>query len=477
MHATIESRVTRSAPLLGLLTLCVASLAACKPDPGLDEGGDTDTTGDGDGDGDPGDGDGDGDGLAATYWQQVAPIYYDSCVSCHREGGVGPFALDDYPSAAAWAQASAIAVENRVMPPWLVTDDGTCNTWQHSRALSQTEIDTILAWVDAGVPEGEPREDLSIPELPGLTDATAFVTPEFIPEPEGGILSEFDEYRCFLFDPQLDHDQFITAYEVIPGNEALVHHALAVPVDPDFDVGGGLTNLEVIEALDAESPDRLGWPCFGVAGDNVAVSSVPVTWAPGQGVVEFPAGSGSRVSAGDLFVVQIHYNMADAAVIGQSDSSTVKIRLEDEVAREGLFDLPTGLLNTLFEGDPYQIPPGEAAHDFTWSFPADWFIGWNGTESLELWGFFPHMHAYGTSMSVRVLDEQGQEVGCVGEVPRWDFDWQLYYFMEQPIVLEPGQQIEVTCTYDTTDATEPIWPGWGTHNEMCLAGIYLVEPQ
>ncbi|KIG13706.1 conserved hypothetical protein-putative thiol-disulfide isomerase or thioredoxin [Enhygromyxa salina] len=475
MQSTTESRRASMPTFLGLLalTLCTGSMTACKPDPALDEGGDTET---GDGDGDPGDGDGDGDGLAATYWQEVAPIYYDSCVSCHREGGIGPFVLDDYDSAAAWAQASAIAVENRVMPPWLVTDDGTCNSWQHSRALSQADIDTILAWVEAGAPEGEPRDDLEVPTLPGLEGATAFVTPEFTPEPEGGFLSEFDEYRCFLIDPELDHDQFITAYEVIPGNEALVHHVLAIPIDPAFDVGGGMTNLDVIEALDAESPDRLGWSCFGAAGDGVAIDTLPVTWAPGQGVVEFPANSGTQASAGDLLVVQVHYNMVDPEVIGQSDSTTVKIRFEDEVAREGLFDVPDALLDSLFEGDPYMIPPGEPAHDFTWSFPADWYIGWNGTTSLELWGFFPHMHAFGTQMKVRVLDEQGQEVGCVGDVQRWDFNWQLYYFMEQPIVLQPGYQIEVTCTYDTTDASEPISPGWGTYNEMCLAGVYLVEP-
>ncbi len=79
-------------------------------------------------------------------------------------------------------------------------------------------------------------------------------------------------------------------------------------------------------------------------------------------------------------------------------------------------------------------------------------------------------------MSVRVLDSQGEELGCVAEVPRWDFGWQLYYFYEQPIVLEQGQSI-VTCSYDTSGDSEPIWPGWGTRNEMCLTGLYLVAPE
>lgn len=421
-----------------------------------------------------GDGDGDAEPLEPTFWQDVAPIYYERCVSCHRDGGIAPFVLDEYASAAAWGPASALAVEQRVMPPWLVSDDGSCNTWQHSRALAQTEIDTIQAWVDGGLLEGDPRDDLSRPELPGLDHGTPFTTPEFTPEPQGGMFAEYDEYRCFLIDPQLEQDMFITGYQIAPGNEALVHHVVGITVDPNLEVGEGVTNLDVITALDEASPDRLGWPCFGLAGDGVAPDSVPITWAPGQGVVELPEGSGSRVAAGNLLVVQVHYNMVDPAVIGQSDSTTVNIRLEPEVAREGLFDIPDGLLATLFEGTPHGLAPGKAEETFTWTFPTEWYIGWNGSESLELWGFFPHMHERGTNMRVRVLDSQGDEIGCLGEVPRWDFGWQLWYFYEQPIVLEPGQLIEVTCTYDTSGDEEPILPGWGTHNEMCLTGLYMV---
>src|SRR5690606_27977786 len=151
---------------------------------------------------------------------------------------------------------------------------------------------------------------------------------------------------------------------------------LVSTVDPELEVDDGVTNLDVITALDQESPDRLGWPCFGVAGDGVEPDGIPVTWAPGQGVVEFPVGSGSRLGAGDLLVVQVHYNMVDPEVIGQSDSTTVNIRLAPEVAREGVFDLPDGLLNTLFEGTPHALAPGKEEETFTWSFPAEWYTEW-----------------------------------------------------------------------------------------------------
>jgi len=60
------------------------------------------------------------------------------------------------------------------------------------------------------------------------------------------------------------------------------------------------------------------------------------------------------------------------------------------------------------------------------------------------------------------------------DVPRWDFNWQLQYFYEQPRTLSGNDTLRVTCTFDTSGETEPVLPGWGTHNEMCLMGLFLV---
>lgn len=413
----------------------------------------------------------------ATYWQDVAPIYFEHCVGCHRDGGIAPFALDDYPTAAAWGQVSATAVETRVMPPWLVTDDGTCNTWQHSRSLAQAEIDTISAWVEDGLVEGQPRSDLTLAEPRRLPDAQPFRTPEFTPEPQGGMLAEYDEYRCFVIDPQLEQDMYMTGYEVVPGNSAIVHHMAVMVVDPELVVEGGKTNRDMMTALDQGSPDRPGWTCFGDAGDGVLTESVPIGWAPGQGVVEFPADSGALLGAGHVLVVQIHYNMHTPGVLGQSDSTTINLRLAPEVSREVVFDLPDGLLHTTYDGEPHMLPPGSSEERFTWYIPVDYYRHRLGSDRVELWGVFPHMHNYGVRLEARLLDQKGQERGCVVDVFRWEYQWQLYYFYQQPLVLSKGDAIEVTCIFDTTRATEPVGPGWGTGNEMCLLGVYMVAAQ
>jgi mono/diheme cytochrome c family protein len=448
---------------LPLLTLLLASCLAAEPG-GDSVAAETDT------------GQNDGGQLGPTWWQDVAPIYYDACVSCHRDGGIAPFSLADYEQASAWGSVAVQAVRAREMPPWLVTDDGTCNSWQHSPVLSQEQIDTIAGWVEQGMPEGTPRADLELPEQESLADTFAISTPEFVPQPEGGLLAKHDEYRCFSIDPAWDHDVFLTGYEVTPGNDALVHHVLAMVVDPSEVVDDNLTNMQVMQALDDESPDRLGWSCLGVAGEGVEIAGLPVSWAPGQGAVRLPASSGYRLPAGHVLVVQIHYNMFDASLIGQSDSTTLELQLADSVEREGLFDMGDGLIFSLIDGDPHVLPAGEPAYEYSWRFKADSYLARSGSDRMELWGFFPHMHNYGTKLTARLLDETGQEVDCVGEVPRWDFGWQIYYFMQQPIVLEPGYEIEVTCTYDTTTAPTDLVPGWGTFNEMCTMGVYVVAP-
>ncbi len=445
-------------------------LPACKDGSGDETGGSSDETGGGETTGDEPT---TGPAAARSYWRDVAPIYYDRCVTCHQAGGIAPFRLDDYADAATWALASAAAVGERTMPPWLVTDDGTCGDFRGSRALSDEEIATITEWAEAGAIEGERRDDLAVPSVPGLGEGLVLSTPNFTPAAAGGPLAEFDEYRCFLVDPQLDHDQFLTGYEVTPGNPRLIHHLLAMPIDLEAPAEiPGMTNGERIAELDAESPDRDGWPCFSQAGDGVANDALPVTWAPGMGAVEYPQGTGVRVAAGSKVVIQVHYNLHDSALEGQSDSTQLKLRMVESVEREGFFDLIDPFIDTLFEGEPASLEPGQASVKYSWAVE----LGENylapGQAQVEVYGIFPHMHERGRKFSAKLVD--GAAETCIGDVQRWDFDWQLYYFYDRPQIVRPGTRLEVTCDFDTRGAEGPVTPGWGTQNEMCLAGLFVV---
>lgn len=405
-----------------------------------------------------------------TYWDHVAPLMAEHCGSCHRDGGAAPFTLTNYESAKLWANASVAAMQSRTMPPWLMTADGSCGEFRDARWLDQSVIDTVAAWAGAGAPEGTPRTDIQVPPLSQLADAVTLSTPVFVPEIAGGELAEFDEYRCFMVDPELAADAFLTGFNVLPGNDAIVHHVLGMPVDPHFELPDGRTNLEVMQGYDDESPDRPGWPCFGAAGDDVEIRGIPVSWAPGQGVVDFPDGVGVRVGTDDVVVLQVHYNLANPDTIGQSDQTHVQLRLEPTVEREGYYVLPDPLLDSIYD-EPILLEPGNPNLEFTWEAPMAWFMP-EGLEAIDIFGGFPHMHEFGRKMHVSLVGADSSM--CMGDVPRWDFAWQLYYFYEQPLRALPTDTLRVTCTYDTTSVTEPIFPGWGTRNEMCLFGLLLV---
>lgn len=409
---------------------------------------------------------------ALTYWDDMAPLFAEHCTSCHQEGGIAPFALDDYASAKPRAALIAALTKSREMPPWGATSDGSCQSFADDLSLSDEEITAIDRWVKDGAIEGKKRA-LTPREVPSLADALVFETPEFLPQAMGGALAEHDEYRCFLLDSGVTEPAFITAYDVQPGAPAIVHHSILMLVDPDgpADDPSLGTNLEAMQALDAESPDRAGWPCFSGAGEGVAVNASPVVWAPGQGVVEFPGQSGVPVTPRDKVVVQIHYNLADTEPT--PDQTRIRLRTVPEVENLGLFVLSDPFLDSIFEQTPEMLAPGQASAKYQWQRSVEQ-LGLAELPSVTLRGVMPHMHELGQKYRMTLTDAGKQTCGV--DVQSWDFHWQRMYFYDKPIALDADSSIGVTCDFDTRSKTEPVLPGWGTQNEMCLATLYVTVP-
>ena len=60
------------------------------------------------------------------------------------------------------------------------------------------------------------------------------------------------------------------------------------------------------------------------------------------------------------------------------------------------------------------------------------------------------------------------------DIPSWDFDWQRSYRFAEPVRVEPGDAITVSCTWDNTTDADVTW-GDGTGDEMCLGTMYLTN--
>ena len=95
---------------------------------------------------------------AVTFAKDVAPILQEKCQVCHQPNSIGPMPLISYDDAKSYARAIKNKVSARLMPPWHIDKTIGIREFQNDRSLSDAQIDTIVRWVDAGAPPGNPDE-------------------------------------------------------------------------------------------------------------------------------------------------------------------------------------------------------------------------------------------------------------------------------------------------------------------------------
>src|SRR6266550_2293516 len=118
-----------------------------------------------------------------TFSREVAPIINKNCASCHRPGEVAPMSLLSFKEARPWAKSIREKVAQRQMPPWFA--DPHVGDFSNDARLAQNEIDTIVAWVDAGALEGDPKH---LPPAPKFIDGWNIGKPDLV-------ISMPDEYN------------------------------------------------------------------------------------------------------------------------------------------------------------------------------------------------------------------------------------------------------------------------------------------
>ena len=115
-----------------------------------------------------------GQAADVTFARDVAPILNENCVECHRPGSVAPMSLLTYEDARPWAELIKYNVEGRIMPPWPIDVGVGVQSFQNDRSLTRGEIETIVQWVDAGTPMGDPADLPPSPDLPPWNAAWSF---------------------------------------------------------------------------------------------------------------------------------------------------------------------------------------------------------------------------------------------------------------------------------------------------------------
>ena len=409
---------------------------------------------------------------APTYWQDVEPIFATSCAGCHTAGEIGPFAIDDPSTAASFAPQIAAETAARRMPPW--PPGGDTPPLRHVRTLTQAQLDTIAAWSAAGAPLGDPArpQPHDPPEVIdiGPTELGFDLGADYVPD---GALT--DDYRCFLVDLRMTSSRMATGFKITPGNRATVHHVIVSMVSG--------ADRATIEALDAQTPDRAGWPCVGGAvPQDTQVTQVGSlgSWVPGVSAVAYPAGTGQLVPAGALAIMQMHYNLLGGMA---PDRTRVDVALASPDAGASLIRLGgVGLIKRTL-----QIAADDGASVHTQSATLSQWRALRGQPAFPsgfgyVLGVGGHMHMIGKRITLTRTSATGSTV--LLDVPAWSFHWQGQYELATPIQVANTDTLTIRCEYDNSNvhrlalgltANMPVTWGEGTQDEMCLASLQMVD--
>ncbi|MEO7733773.1 MAG: hypothetical protein ABIY55_22605 [Kofleriaceae bacterium] len=407
-----------------------------------------------------------------TYWQDVEPIFYTNCASCHTAGGIGPFPIDDPEIAMNNARRIATEVNAKRMPPW--PPGGDTPALRHTRSLSAAQIATIQAWADADAPLGDPTKPQPHvePELVdiGPTQAAFDIGLDYKPD-----TSLSDDYRCFLADAGMTTAGVATGFEVTPGNRAVVHHVIV-----------GLyagSDRAALEALDAETPERAGWPCVGglVPQDSPVKEVAGLgSWVPGVSAVAYPTGTGTPIPAGAVAVIQVHYNLLGG---DDPDRTKVAIAMATPEAATSLIRLGgIGLIKHNLD-----IAVNDAASVHTQSLTVAQWRTLRGGQPFKsghgyVLGAGGHMHLVGKRITITRSNASGDTT--ILDIPDWNFHWQGEYELQAPIPIDNTDTLTIRCEHDNSEQNRlarGLTPGvavtWGegTQDEMCLASVQVVE--
>ncbi|HJZ82184.1 MAG TPA: hypothetical protein VKD91_17620 [Pyrinomonadaceae bacterium] len=362
-----------------------------------------------------------------TFNKDVAPIFYRDCTSCHRPGEIAPMSLLTFKDARPWAKSIREKVSTKAMPPWLA--DPNHGEWLNDRRLGQEAINTIVAWVDGGAREGDPKD---LPALPKYAEGWRIGTPDekfSIAEqsvPADGVVA----YQYLTVPTNFKEDRWITAAEIRSTGREVVHHVIVFVQAP------GATSR--------------------------AEGQLLVGFAPGEQPLQFAPGFGKRIPAGSNLLFQVHYTPNGNAA---KNITTVGLIYAKTPIKNAVITRP--VLQTRFA-----IPAGDPNYEVRSSFTF--------TQPAHLYSFMPHMHLRGKDFEYRAVFPDGTSKILLS-VPRYDFSWQTYYIIKEPLAVPKGTRIECLAHYDNSthnkynpDPTKEVRWGDQTWEEMMIGWMSFV---
>jgi len=381
-----------------------------------------------------------------TFAKDVAPILQAKCQDCHRAGSMAPMSLITFEEARPWARAIKERVSTRQMPPWHIDRAVGVQKFKNDMSLSDEQVATIVRWVDAGAPLGNPKDMPAPRQWPADNEwqaAKLLGQPDLVitSAPYTMAAQHQDAWFRPLSEIPITEPRWVRAVEMRPGTikgRRIIHHAVAY--------------------LDQEDKDTSGVP--GSGNSDLNRRAMLMEWAVGKGYDYYRPNTGKLLLPGAKISWDEHIH-----AVGEEITDTVQL---------GIWLYPKGqepkyrTYLTAFAAlgrDGIDIAPNSIAQN-------------EGFTVLKMPGrlenFQPHMHLRGKAMSLEAILPDGttQMISYVGN---FNFNWMTNYIYDDEAapVFPKGTIIHVTAWHDNTKANKnnpdsDQWVGYGdrTVDEM-----------
>jgi hypothetical protein len=371
------------------------------------------------------------DQVTPSYEKEIAPLILDNCASCHREGGIAPFAMNSHAMMQAWSPMIREVLMTKRMPPGQL--DPHIGDFINDGLVGDNNIQKILHWIAAGSPADGDSDPLAEKTWPA--SKWAFGEPDYIVKippqsiPATGVL----DYIYAVSEPiDIGKDRWVRASQYIAGDRTVLHHTLNRIIEPEFaGQGRGYRN----------SGNR-----GGANGPGL------VAYVPGAEPRMNPPNTGGLLRNGSELAVQLHYTTNGRETVDAGEVG-VWFYPEGEVPAERM----SGQCACIFTPTWTDIP----AYDPEFIQTASVTL----TKDAELYSFLSHMHFRGKYMRFYADYPDGTNEELIN-IAKYDYAWQWAYTYEEPKFMPAGTKLTAVGAFDNSaqnraNPDPSIDVGWG----------------
>jgi len=393
-----------------------------------------------------------------TFTKDIAPIFQQKCESCHRADGMAPMSLVSYEEARPWAKAIAARIGARQMPPWHIDKTVGIQKFKNDRSLNDDQIETILAWVAAGAPKGDPKDmpparvwqddtkDWALSAKYGPPDLVV-KSPEYTMPPVAQ-----DAWWRPTVPTGLTEPRWVRAIDIRPvgkGARKITHHALARLVQPE------------------DMPADLFTNDPNVAGDGLFME-----WAVGKNGDEMRPDSGRVMLPNSKITWEMHYHAVGEEINAHTELAVWFYPKGQEPKHREVLALFNTFSGSSPGGRALDIPPNQVT-------TTESFVTLKENARIE--NFQAHMHLRGKGMSMEAIYPDGKRE-MLSQVTDFNFNWHNMYIYDDDAapLLPKGTILHFLAWYDNTKNNKANpdpdqWVGWGdrTVDEMGHAWLNI----